>query len=323
MTSAMSLPRSVDLDLRMRLDRAPHVGERPAFDDRERFEHDAPFGELAQDFLRTGLRRNFVVPGLDLRRSRARAGSISTARRSARAPRVSSSASTARTVAPGLTTSGTDSRCGPAALMTASAALPVDSRRRRRRCTTDDSKDPAAAYASSASMCAREARCQGIHAEGMLAHASHRHNPDARIGDEYLIRRKHVVERQALFRGSDAERGALAQHDAAHHAGDTAAVHARRHQHAGAHDEHIAHGARHQVSRRIEQQGFEDIRCAASAAASTFSSRLRCLMPASAGFSPSRSVATRSRTPDRARSRAARRATATRHARGVSVPCGA
>ena len=77
-------------------------------------------------------------------------------------------------------------------------------------------------------MCAARRMCEGVHVEGMLSHAPHRHNPDSRIGDEYLIGGKQVVERQALLRGGDAERGAFAQHDAAHHAGDAASVDARR-----------------------------------------------------------------------------------------------
>src|SRR6187455_385891 len=99
----------------MRFDRVPHVGKRPAFDDRERFEHHAAFTQLTQDFLRAGAGGNFIVTCLDLRpASRAQEQSDS-------APSFSRSASAERTVAPGFTTSSTGCVWGPASLMTAVA----------------------------------------------------------------------------------------------------------------------------------------------------------------------------------------------------------
>ena len=101
-------------------------------------------------------------------------------------------------------------------------------------------------------MCAREPRRDVVHAEGMLAHAPHRHNSDARIGDEHLIRGEQLIEREIALL---ARRMPSAAHSrstiAAHDARDAAAVDARCHQAPAAHDEHIAHGAAdHVVARR-------------------------------------------------------------------------
>ena len=125
----------------------------------------------------------------------------------------------------------------------------------------------------------------------MLAHAPHRHNPDARIGDEDLIGGKQLVERRRALL-------AAAMPSAAHSRSTMPRMtpatpqrsSARRQQpRPRARRTHCSSRREITLSGRIEQQRIEDaMRGRASAAASTFSSRLRCLMPASAGFSPSR-----------------------------------
>src|SRR5688572_25325886 len=97
----------------------------------------------------------------------------------------------------------------------------------------------------------------GIHAEGMLADAPHRHNSDARIRDEHLVGTQQIIEREYLLSRGDPQAVRLAQHDSAHYTGDTRAIHWRRHERPRFHDEHIAHGARHDVPARIEHQRLE------------------------------------------------------------------
>jgi hypothetical protein len=82
----------------------------------------------------------------------------------------------------------------------------------------------------------------------MLSYASHRHNPDTRIGDEDSGGGIQVVECQAFLGGGEPERRAFAQHDAAHHTGDAATLNEWGGHSASAHEEYIAHCPRDQVS---------------------------------------------------------------------------
>src|SRR6188768_161634 len=95
------------------------------------------------------------------------------------------------------------------------------------------------------------------HGDYMLADTPYRHNPDARIGDEHPIRSVKVRERQTALPGRDAEARSFAQHDAAHHAGYSNAIHRWRQQRARLHDEHIAGSARNHVAGGVEHQGVE------------------------------------------------------------------
>jgi hypothetical protein len=76
-----------------------------------------------------------------------------------------------------------------------------------------------------------------VHVNEMLAHTSHWHNSDARIGDEGLIRRMQVGGHQVMLGEVDVQGRALAQDDAAHDAGNSGAVQRWCLQHAAAQHE--------------------------------------------------------------------------------------
>ena len=159
----------------------------------------------------------------------------------------------------------------------------------------------------------------------MLAHAPHRHNPDARIGDEDLIRGQHSrrasgarPRRRCPARRTRAARCRASRRprrsDRRRGVSDLA-DRARR--------THCSWRPRSRARRASSSSASKAPAAAASAAASTFSSRLRCLMPASAGLSASaqRRHAQRDAFAQRDAGSAAS-ATATRGGARDSVPCG-